>query len=131
MPTKREYAVSLGLAKNGRGKLSKAAHEAINKAIKDGMVFDDVSGTSVGQKPPTVPTPPKTESKRVVAALPETKVYREQSTVYGIDSKPGFADLVIAFDDCAGCGKAVKYCSHETPLLPKWLGGGTALMEKP
>lgn len=42
MQTKREYAASLGLAKLGvRGKLSGAAHDAINKARAEGMTFSD------------------------------------------------------------------------------------------
>lgn len=41
MTTKREYAVSLGLAKEGRGKLSRDAHAAIDKAEAEGTVFTD------------------------------------------------------------------------------------------
>ena len=39
--TKKEYAISLGLAKSGRGRLSLAAHKAIDEAISNGMVFSD------------------------------------------------------------------------------------------
>ena len=42
METRREYAIRLGLAKPGRGRLSAAAHDAINKALADGMRFSDV-----------------------------------------------------------------------------------------
>lgn len=42
MTTKREYAASLGLAVAGaRGRLSREAHSAIEKAISEGMTFDD------------------------------------------------------------------------------------------
>lgn len=54
MTTKREYAVSLGLAKEGRGKLSAAAHKAIDKALSEGSVFSD-----------PVPAPPKPKRERV------------------------------------------------------------------
>jgi len=37
--TKREYAVSLGLAKPARGRMSPAAYDAIAKAESEGMVF--------------------------------------------------------------------------------------------
>lgn len=39
--TRRAYAVSLGLAKDARGRMSSAAYEAIAKAEADGMVFSD------------------------------------------------------------------------------------------
>lgn len=50
--TKREYATRLGLAKPGRGRMSKAAHEAINKALAEGVKFSDVPGS--GNKNATV-----------------------------------------------------------------------------
>lgn len=70
--TRREYAASLGLAIAGaRGKFSKAANEAINKARAEGMTFSDddkpvstprlapVGGTS---EPVRASIPPVTES---------------------------------------------------------------------
>jgi hypothetical protein len=41
MQTKREYLVTLGLAKAGRGKFSNAAKEALVKAEKEGIVFSE------------------------------------------------------------------------------------------
>ena len=41
MPTRREYLISLGLAKPGRGKFSVAGNSAILAARDKGMVFDD------------------------------------------------------------------------------------------
>lgn len=41
MTTKREYLVSLGLAKPGRGKFSNDAKAVLAKAIADGKVFSD------------------------------------------------------------------------------------------
>ncbi|AXH68895.1 DNA bridging protein [Streptomyces phage Comrade] len=38
--TEREYLISLGLAKAGRGRYSKDAREALDKAKADGMQFD-------------------------------------------------------------------------------------------
>lgn len=43
METRREYAIRLGLAHHRRGRLSAAAHDAINKALSEGMRFSDVS----------------------------------------------------------------------------------------
>lgn len=44
MATEREYLVTLGLAKEGRGRYSKDAREALDKAKADGMVFDLTAG---------------------------------------------------------------------------------------
>lgn len=51
MQTRREYAISLGLATPGRGRLSKEAHNAINEAIANGMRFKDVPVNSDSSKP--------------------------------------------------------------------------------
>lgn len=40
MATEREYLISLGLAKEGRGRYSLEARSALEKAKADGMVFD-------------------------------------------------------------------------------------------
>ncbi|QNN99285.1 Lsr2-like DNA bridging protein [Streptomyces phage Faust] len=40
MATEREYLISLGLAKEGRGRYSKEARTALDKAKADGQVFD-------------------------------------------------------------------------------------------
>ncbi len=41
MVTKREWLVTQGLAKPGRGKFSTAAHAALSRAASEGMTFDD------------------------------------------------------------------------------------------
>ena len=41
--TRRAYAVSLGLAKDARGRMSKAAYDAIAEAEGKGMVFSDAA----------------------------------------------------------------------------------------
>lgn len=50
MQTKRDYLVSLGLAKPGRGKFSNEAKVALAKAEADGMKFADIA-------PPKKPRP--------------------------------------------------------------------------
>lgn len=47
MQTRREYLVGLGLAKEGRGKLSTAAHAAIAKAVAEGKQFSDLQDRPV------------------------------------------------------------------------------------
>lgn len=50
MQSKRDYLVSLGLAKPGRGKFSNAAKEVLAKAEAEGMKFADMT-------PPKKPRP--------------------------------------------------------------------------
>lgn len=53
---RKEYAASLGLAGTGRGRMSREALAAIEKARGEGMTFDDdppVGGVKVTAKPKT------------------------------------------------------------------------------
>ena len=141
----REFAISKGLAKPGRGKLSAAAHAAIKEAIADGQTFEDYGSNRVSNsvRPVTVQRNSKLGTNRqsnrtegqvedhrsVPFALPAQVVRRSQTTIYGID-RMGNKNVLIAFDHCAKCMNAVIYCVHDTPQLPEWVGGGDALMEK-
>lgn len=113
MGTKREYAISLGLAQPGRGKLSKLAHEAIDKAIQQGMVFGDSSTPVV--------------ERQEIKSSPVTHKY---NTVWGVCTR-GRSNLPIAFQYCAKCFRQVTYCLHDIPQLPHWVGGGDAFLEYP
>ena len=53
MESRRDYAVRLGLAKPGRGRMSTEAHSAITKALAEGMRFSDVKVNSDSSKPVT------------------------------------------------------------------------------
>ena len=55
MQTKRDYLVSLGLAKPGRGKFSNAAKEVLAKAEAEGMKFTD-TGPTKNSRPESKPT---------------------------------------------------------------------------
>jgi histone H3/H4 len=71
MVTKREWLVSQGLAKAGRGKFSNDAKAALAKAISEGMEFDE----------PVVPVPsskPRVAKKAVAPKEPPVK--QEKST---------------------------------------------------
>jgi hypothetical protein len=62
MQTRREYLVGLGLAKEGRGKLSTAAHAAIAKAVAEGMQFSDLQDRPVVVKRESKPKDNETSS---------------------------------------------------------------------
>lgn len=78
--TKREYAISLGLAQPGRGRLSRAAHAAIAKAESEGMTFD------VTESNPRMVT----ESNRQVVTESNQKTDKsktDKSTLKSVDPK--------------------------------------------
>lgn len=50
MTTRREYAISLGLATPGKGRMSNAAHQAIEKAEAEGMQFTDAKPVTMKDK---------------------------------------------------------------------------------
>lgn len=72
MQTKREYLVSLGLAKEGRGKFSNAAKEALVKAEAKGITFADVVPVTV-KKATKNATGGVTDKSPVTETRPETK----------------------------------------------------------
>jgi len=52
---KRDYLVSKGLAKPGKGRFSAAAKAALEKAIAEGVVFDEPVAKPVSDKPKRAP----------------------------------------------------------------------------
>ncbi len=66
--TKREYAVSLGLAKPSRGKFSTAAKEAIAAKEAEGYVFADATTA-------TAPAPATKDEAKPVPADPRDSLY--------------------------------------------------------
>jgi hypothetical protein len=105
---KREYAISLGLAQPGRGRLSREAHAACLKAEADGYVFDE--------KPQ--PKPRTT----VVSEEGETVVYSRpvQEQVRTIDKLTGYTEdgFKVGFTHCSTCGFHANFCKCPTIGLP-------------
>lgn len=100
MQTRKEYAVSLGLASPGRGRMSKEAHEAIRAAEAEGMVFADKAS-------------PKPVEIVNVKYEPQTKVrdIGKQLTGY---TKEGWA---VGFDRCRRCHQHANYCQCREGIL--------------
>jgi len=65
--TRRAYAVSLGLAKDARGRMSAAAYEAIASAEKNGMVFTDAVTVSRAKVVKAAPKAGQFDAKTVRA----------------------------------------------------------------
>lgn len=108
MQTRREYLVGLGLAKEGRGKLSNAAHEALDEAIKGGMQFSDLQ-----EKPVVV----KREKKDRETSQPEgdnrfadARIFVPIDTRYkGTDSQ-GKSHTINARAICYNSGYSIAGC---------------------
>lgn len=130
--TEREWLAMQGLAIAGaRGKFSHKAKAALAKAYADGI---DIASLEYQPTAKTV-TKQKTEPnviKKISIIKPAEKV-RDNDIMWAIDrgTKPGMSDLVIAITNCGGCGKTISRCTHDSPLLPNWLGGGVGLLIKP
>lgn len=150
---KREYAISLGLAKAGRGKLSRAAHEAINKAIAGGMTFSEGKTT----RPSNHKGVKKTHNAEVVmtSLLTEPNSYepvkaatvtgpvaekivvmtkvRHNTVAYAIDkpTKPGCKELVVAFTKCGKCEKGIAHCNCKSITPPSYVNATNATLTRP
>lgn len=139
----REYAISKGLAKPGRGKLSAAAHACIKQAIVNGVEIEDYADGKVVRNEPAgctrrtnrsdggslagKTTEAKEQAPTEIKSRPVTHDY---STIYGVDIR-GRSPIVIAFQYCSKCIVQVRYCSHEIPQLPEWIGGGNGMIVQP
>lgn len=111
MTTRREYAISLGLAKQGRGRLSHEAHAAIAKAESEGMTFSD------SPKPKTV-TP--SASIQTIVDKPKVKeTVKRYVRSYILTTKAG---QVIEFGSCAMCKNSIMFCACQNgPYYPDWI----------
>ncbi len=123
MVTKRDWLVEQKLASPGRGRFSVIAKEAIRRAEASGMVFDEAPKKTTSAQPAkktaTVQATPISKGKK--------QPVRTEVQMYGKDEN----GVTIAFGDCAN-GHSVRMCDCENgPVLPKWVGGGIGLLEKP
>jgi hypothetical protein len=120
LQTPREYLVSLGLAKEGRGKFSAAAHAALEAATASGIVFAEKPKPEPKPRAVRVPKPAKPTivvtvvkgpkpaaegqtARPVPAALPKL---REQRTFYAL-SPEGYR---VGYDRCRKCMNPVSVC---------------------
>lgn len=102
MQSRKEYAISLGLAKPGRGRLSKEAWAAINQAEVEGVVFADKSAPTPIDKPTNV----------VSLRKPSIKL-RSVETLVGY-TKEGWS---VGFVNCRRCAQHANYCNCPQGIL--------------
>jgi len=108
---RREYAASLGLAIAGaRGRLSREALDAIEKARAEGMTFDDDGAAPKSSSPrkPRESTPKPSKSEPEASFHFETR-YPIDGKWAGTDSK-GKKHTLSARNACMSCGYSL--CGH-------------------
>lgn len=112
---RREYAISLGLAKPGRGRLSREAHAAIAKAESAGTVFSDSPKSAPAIVEQVIVEGQVTEP--VKAKPPQQK--RRDDKSYTLTTTAG---QIIRFEHCYRCKQHVMYCRCQPePVYPDWL----------
>ena len=98
MATKREWLISQGLAKPGRGRLSKVAHDALEKAISEGVEFDEFAAEPEYVPAPIIPWKKTRSAKKIVGYTRE--------------------GWNVGFDTCHSCSLHINYCSCKQIGLP-------------
>ena len=120
---RRDYAISLGLAKPGRGRMSRAAHEAIAKAEAEGKTFSDSpvksdspkSNSDSADKPDSVKS--NSEPKDFFGPTPNP-IYN--GGWYVVEN--GKRVDVSGKEVCRNCMCSLDYHRCDSPILPAWNG---------
>lgn len=121
MASEREYLVSIGLAKPGRGRFSAEAKQALAKARNDGMQFDQpVVSTPRVVKPRATKTDNKPTSRApgvgVIDVRPRTLA--SDAKIYHTTAS-GKRIAVSDKNVCGSCGPSLSHhsCSNPTALV--------------
>lgn len=119
MTTRREYAISLGLATPGRGRMSREAHAAIEKAEAEGQVFSDPKPVTKAEKiqarESARPAPRKTVVQKPVqeSAVVERKPFTGKFEALMPDGKR----KAVSERTACRCGASLCYCLCSTPTV--------------
>lgn len=110
MQTKREYAASLGLAVAGaRGRLSREAHAAIEKAISEGMTFSDAVKPIVAKTPKTEKSD-KPVIRESAGLIGEVIRFHELDALFTGKDSHGKSHTVNARQVCQHSGFSITSC---------------------
>lgn len=111
MQTRREYLVGLGLAKEGRGKFSGAAKQALEEARGKGIKFSDEVVEEVTKPTGEKVTEVKTKQKTEIAPWVSPDEYRFPEGVYqAYYVENGRRVSVGMREACQNCGLSI--CDH-------------------
>ncbi len=120
MTTRREYAISKGLAQPGKGRMSNAARQAIEEAEANGMTFSDSAPASLERRiaartaAKTVPTPnrpvqPTVQEKAELLSKPFTGKFEAQM--------PDGKSKALSERTACTCGASLVYCHCKVPTV--------------
>lgn len=123
MGSRREYAITLGLAIPGRGRLSRAANIACDEAASNGMEFDlplsALVKTPRSSKPKVTFDPKGRGAKKFVTntAPVEEEEWNIQAALYPNDQmwKSETGKLVNGRTVCSPCGYSLQYHRCNSP----------------
>ena len=120
--TRKDFAISKGLARPGKGRMSREAHEAVNAAIAGGMTFNDKSAAIIKGESPKGPVvakdEPKADAKEFNQYAPEFYRFDRDQQFYYTDPK-GKRVVVNGKGVCRGCGFSLigHTCLDSTPTI--------------
>lgn len=117
---KRDWLVSQGLAKPGRGKFSNAAKEALVAAAENGIVFIDKS-VSVGTVRTVVDGEIVEEKRELNPFAHHPEPIREGMVTF--NGTDGFTLEVNSSEACNSCRYSLGWCYCKVPTFTYWKTG--------
>ena len=118
--TRREYAISLGLATPGRGRMSNDARTAIEKAEAEGMEFSDPKPVTMKDKAAAraATTPTRTSQPVVQKPVQERAELLSKPFTGKFEVQiPGGKRKALSERTACTCGASLSYCHCKTPTV--------------
>lgn len=119
MQSKREYAIAKGLAQPGRGRMSRAAWDAIKEARKKGIQFSDTSEEKAKARTAALERrealrdeKAKERQSRETTGVQATKPPRgdRPNGIYVFENPDGTKFKRTHAEACAGCHYSMQWC---------------------
>lgn len=118
MTTRREYAISLGLAQPGRGRMSREANEAIRKAEDSGMTFSDSKERVDPYKGSAVKRAAEEKARKVQRVVQESPESASKPFTGKFEVEiPGGKRKALSERTACVCGASLCYCRCKTPTV--------------
>lgn len=124
MSTRRDYAIKLGLAQPGRGRLSRDAHAACDEAEAKGMIFTErqaSSSVNAHPLPASQPVHSEPDTGPVDPYAPHPPATRNGMLMFS-NGKVTLEE-VSAREACAECGRSFGWCRCSIPTFRYWKSG--------
>lgn len=115
--TRREYAISKGLATPGRGRMSNEARAAIEQAEAEGMIFSDAKPVTMKDKIAARPaSAPRTPVVQTSVQKSDELVSKPFTGKFEAVMPSGKRKSVSERTACT-CGASLVYCLCSTPTV--------------